>query len=731
MLKKWLTRRGQNVNRSTRTRTPTVLQMEAVECGAAALAIVLAYYRRFVPLEELRVACGVSRDGSKAANVVRAARNYGLTAKGMRLETGSLKRQKFPLIVFWNFNHFLVVEGFGKRRVYLNDPAVGPRIVTLEEFNKGYTGVALIFDIGPEFQTGGRPRGLITSLKPRLKGTGSALLFVMLASLALVAPGLAIPIFSQVFVDNILIDGMLNWTVPLLLGMALTAVLRGAFTFLQQTYLLRLEMRLALSSSNTFVWHVLRLPIEFFNQRYAGDITMRVFSNDSIAQILSGELATNAANIISLVFFALIMFQYDWLLTLVGIAITAINAMAFKVVSRWRKDGTMKMLQDEGKLAAVTMSGVQTIETIKATGSESDFFMRWSGHRAKVNNSEQRLAVYDNLLAALPTLLSSLTNIAILGLGGAQVIEGELTVGMLVAFQSLMSSFTLPVNNLMALAGRLQQAEGDLARLDDVLNYRTGVEQQTVTDGDDSEQVAHKLQGELELRNISFGYSTLEEPLIEDFNLHLRPGQRVALIGASGSGKSTIAKLVLGQQQAWSGDILFDGRLRQDIPASVLHASLNGIDQDIFLFEGTVRENLSLWDETLPETDMLRAAQDACIHDAIVSRADGYDSMVDEGGSNFSGGMAQRLEIARALAGNPRILVMDEATSALDTYTEKQIDDHIRQRGCTCLMVAHRLSTIRDCDEIIVMERGKIVERGSHEDLLALKNNYYRLVNAT
>lgn len=710
-----------------RVRTPTVLQMEAVECGAAALAIVLAYYGRFVPLEELRVACGVSRDGSKASNVVRAARNYGLVAKGMRLEPGSLRTQTLPLIVFWNFNHFLVLEGFGKQRVYLNDPASGPRTVTPEEFNKAYTGVALVFETGPDFQRGGQARGLIGSLKPRLKGTGSGLAFVLLASLALVIPGLVIPIFTQVFVDSILIDHMGNWLRPLLVGMVATALLRGAFTLLQQTYLLRLEMRLALASSSTFVWHVLRLPVEFFNQRYAGDITMRVFSNDSIAQILSGDLATNAANVVSLVFFALIMFQYDWTLTLVGITITAINYAAFKTVARLRKDSNMKLLQDQGKLNAVTMGGVQAIETIKATGAEGDFFARWAGHRAKVNNTEQGLELYNCLLAALPTLLSGLTSVTILGLGGLRVINGELTVGMLVAFQSLMTSFTQPVTNLMGLAGKLQQAEGDLARLDDVLHYQAAEWQES----DTAPETVAKLQGELELRDICFGYSPLEPPLIEHFNLHLQPGQRVALVGSSGSGKSTIAKLVMGLNQPWSGDILLDGILRQDLPRPVLQASLNGVDQDVYLFEGTVRDNLSLWDDTLPEVDMIRAAKDACIHDAIISRAGGYGSHVEEGGSNYSGGMAQRLEIARALASNPRILVMDEATAALDPNTEKQIDDHIRQRGCTCLIVAHRLSTIRDCDEIIVMERGRIIERGNHEQLLALNNAYYRLVSET
>jgi len=707
-----------------RVKTPTVFQMEAAECGAASLSIILAYFGRLVPLEELRIVCGVSRDGCKADNIVKAALGYGLVAEQMRLELPALKQQKPPFAVFWNFNHFLVVEGFGKDLVYLNDPATGPRKVSAAEFDKSYTGLALVFAPGPGFKPGGERRGLIKALLPRMKGTGAAFSLVILASLALAIPGVAIPVFSQVFVDNFLIARMDDWVKPLLLGMAFTALLRAALVWLQQTYLLRLEMRLALSASATFFWHVLRLPIEFFSQRYAGDISQRVASNDRIAKLLSGDLATNSVNVVKLVFYLVIMIQYDWILTLAGVVITGINLGVLKAVSRLRKDGNLKLLQDRGTLMATTLGGIQTIESIKATGGESDFFMRWSGYKAKVSNGEQDLGLYTRLLSQLPTLLSALTTVAILGLGGVRVIDGDLSVGMLVAFQSLMVNFTQPINGMMGLAGQFQEAEGDLARLDDVLHYPLDDAFTTPAAAGPSE----KLQGFLELRNITFGYSRLEPALIENFNLLLAPGQRVALVGGSGSGKSTVAKIVMGINKPWQGEVLFDDRPPDKIPRAALHASLAGVDQDIYLFEGSVRDNLVLWDETLPESDMIRAAQDACIHDVIVSRAGGYDGVVMEGGVNFSGGQQQRLEIARALALNPRLLVMDEATSALDPATEKIIDEHIRRRGCTCLIVAHRLSTIRDCDEIIVMANGKIMERGNHQQLLALHGAYSRLV---
>lgn len=714
-------------SKETRERTSTVLQMEAVECGAASLGIILAYFGRRVSLEELRITCGVSRDGSKASNVAKAARTYGLTAQGVRLETEDLRKQRLPFIVFWNFNHFLVVEGFGENRVYLNDPACGPRKVTLEEFNKAYTGIALLFEPGPEFQPGGTKPSLINSLRPRLANAETALLFVILASLALVIPGLIVPVFTQVFIDDYLINHLDSWVKPLLLGMALTAIVRAVLTALQQKYLLRLEMRLSLTGSSTFFWHVLRLPIEFFNQRYAGDISQRVESNDRIAQLLSGELATNAVNAVMVVFYLLVMLFYDWQLTLIGVLLTSLNLLALRYISRIRTDGNMKMLQDHSKLMATTIGGIQTIETIKATGAEQDFFMRWSGYKAKVNNTQQELEFYTQLLSTLPGMLDSLTTVFILGLGGAKVIDGEMTVGMLVAFQSLMGSFTQPVDGLMGMVNKFQEATGDLTRLDDVLNYAM---ERKFTGAKTEAEPASILTGHLELRDICFGYSRLEPPLIENFSLRLAPGQRVALVGGSGSGKSTISKIVMGINQPWSGQVLFDGVSREDVHPDILCASLAGVEQESYLFEGTVRDNLTLWDDTLPEVDMIRAAHDACIHDMIISRADGYDSAVGEAGSKFSGGQAQRLEIARALAINPRILVLDEATAALDAVTEKQIDEHIRKRGCTCMIVAHRLSTVRDCDEIIVMESGKIIERGNHNELVALDGAYSRLIKA-
>ena len=732
----WLRRRlrPDGDARPKAVRSPTVLQMEAVECGAAALGIVLAHHGRWVPLEELRIACGVSRDGSKASNMVKAARVYGLEAKGYKREPQSLRTLQPPAILHWNFNHFVVLDGFGRKgRVHLNDPGMGPRVVSEEELDQAFTGVVLTFRPGPSFERRGEPPRLIPALRSRLAGSRMALAFVLLAGLALVVPGLVIPVFFKVFVDSVLLENRRDWLPPLLLGMAFAAVMAGALTWLQQSYLLRLETRMAVGGSSRFLWHVLRLPMEFFSQRFAGDISSRVAINDRVAQLLSRDLASNTLGVLMIVFFAAILFQYAAMLTLVGVGIVSLNVVALRYVSRKRVDGNRRLVQDQGKLVGTAIGGLQTIETLKATGGESDLFTRWAGYQAKVVNGRQELERYTQLLDAVPPLLTALNTALILGIGGLRVINGDLTLGGLVAFQLLMAAFIAPVNRLVSLGGRLQMVEGDMNRLDDVLRYRTdpslgsGPREmlEALPDG-----IPVRLSGRLELHGVSFGYSRLDPPLIEGFDLTLAPGSRVALVGGSGSGKSTLARLVTGLYQPWSGEIFFDGRPRSEIPPEVLTHSLASVDQSIFLFEGTVRENLTLWDATIPLPEVVAAARDACIHEDIAARPGGYESPVEEGGANWSGGQRQRLEIARALVGRPSLLVLDEATSALDPTTEQKIDEALRRRGCTCLIIAHRLSTIRDADEIIVLERGKVVQRGTHDELKGIDGPYARLISA-
>lgn len=710
-----------------RRRTPTVLQMEAVECGAAALAMILEYHGRVVPLEELRVACGISRDGSTAANLVRAARAYGLIAKGYRKDTiDSLAELALPMIVFWDFRHYLVVEGFGRKRVFLNDPSSGPRTVTHEQFDHGFTGVALIFEPGPDFVRKGRHVGTIAALRRRLRGSERAVAYAVLVSLALVLPGLVVPALARVFVDDVLVRGRPDWLRGLLIGMVATAMLRSALTWMQQHYLARLEARLAITSSSEFLWHVLRLPLVFFAQRYPGEVGTRVNLNDQIAQLLSGQLSSSILGLLTMIAYLAIMLQYSVPLTAVSIAIAACNLLVLRATSR-RVDHERRFLQEAGRQAGTTMAGLQMIDTIKATGAESDFFVRWAASQADALNAQQP-GLSTQMFNVAPVFLSAANAAIVLGLGGYLVIDGRMTIGMLVAFQSLMASFLEPVTRLVALGGSVQMVGTGLRRLDDVLQHRLDVSADGPADGPADGAPAVKLTGELELRGVTFGYSPLHPPLIQDFSLKLTPGARVALVGVTGSGKSTVSKLVTGLYEPWSGEILFDGRPRAALPRPLLTSSLSHVDQDVFLFEGTARENLTLWDATAPEANIIQAAKDAEIHEVVAGRPGGYECRVDERGRNFSGGQQQRLEIARALVNNPTLLVLDEATSALDPKTEKAIDENLRRRGCTCLIVAHRLSTVRDCDEIVVMHGGQIAQRGTHDELAARPGPYADLI---
>jgi NHLM bacteriocin system ABC transporter peptidase/ATP-binding protein len=707
-------------------RTPTVLQMEAAECGAACLAMVLAFHGRWVPLEQLRVECGVSRDGSKASNVVRAARRFGLSAKGFRQELATLRSAPTPCIIHWNFNHFVVLDGIEEKYAYINDPAFGRRRIGIDELDRSFTGVVLTMEPDAGFVPQGSKPGGLRLLVRELRGSKAAVGLLVLLSFVMVIPGLVAASFSKIFIDDVLIQHLTGWLRPLLVGMAITALIRTVLTLLQQSLLLRLQTKLSVVMISRFLWRVMALPMEFFTQRHAGDIATRVAANEQIARLLAGGIAANVLNLTSVVLFAVAMAIYDVWLAAICIALSLLNVLSLRLSHRRREDLSRGLSQERGKSLGAVVSIVRSIETIKASGLEDEAFGQWSGIQAKVLNAERDLASSSIMLDMIPTLISGMTMTAILILGGLRVIEGSLTLGSLVAFQSLMASFSEPVATLVNQAGAFQLIRGALDRLEDVYNYPLG----DVRRDDASDQrFPAKLAGRIELRGVQFGYSLLEPPLISDLSIAVSPGSRVALVGASGSGKSTLGRLICGLNKPWAGEILIDGAPLQDVPSEILANSIAYVDQDIFLFEGTVRDNLTLWDRTVPDIDLTRSLKDGEIQDEIAIRAGNYDSYVNEGGTNFSGGQRQRIEIARALVGRPSVIVLDEATAALDPVTEKAIDDNLRRSGCTCIIIAHRLSTIRDCDEIVVLRQGKVVERGTHEALLALNGEYARLVS--
>lgn len=709
-------------------RTPTVLQMEAVECGAAALAMVLGHYGRHVPLEELRIACGVSRDGSRASNILKAARSYGLQAKGMQMEPAALAGVRAPAILFWEFNHYVVYDGMGRRLgrrgVHINDPDKGRRFVSMEDFDTSFTGVVLVFEPGDGFRRGGRKPGVLRSVPARLRGTTGTMAAALLASLLLVAVGAALPALSRTYIDMYLVGRQTSLLGVLFASMAAMVALTAVLTGLQQANLLRGRVISSTLSSARFFRHLLRLPVTFFGQRSPADLVQRLQSNDAVAETLARDLTAFGVDGIVVVLYALLLWTYDPQLTVVGVLVALLNVVAMRVVVRLRATRTQKLRADSARLTNTSYTGIQLIETMKATGGENGYFRRWAGQHAITLEEQQRLGVPSAVLAVVAPTLATLNSALILWIGGLRAVEGHISIGLLVAFQALVTRFTAPITRLNGMASRIQDFAADVARLKDVENFPAdGLYTRT-----EPPASTRRLRGHVTLENITFGYSPLDKPLLTGFSLSVGPGSQVALVGGSGSGKSTVSRLIAGLYSPWEGVIRIDGRRLDEIPRGALAASVSFVDQDVFLFEGTVRDNVALWDPSITDEAVADALKDAHLYDVVARRPGGVHGRVEQDGRNFSGGQRQRLEIARALVRRPSVLVLDEVTSALDAETEQLIIDNLRRRGCACVVIAHRLSTVRDSDEIVVLDHGSVVERGRHEELVARGGAYAELV---
>ncbi|MEU6297761.1 NHLP family bacteriocin export ABC transporter peptidase/permease/ATPase subunit [Streptomyces erythrochromogenes] len=702
--------------------------MEAVECGAAALAMVLGHHGRFVPLEELRIACGVSRDGSRASNLLKAARGYGLKARGMQMDLAALAEVRGPAVLFWEFNHYVVYEGttrrFGRRGVYVNDPGKGRRFVPLDEFDTSFTGVVLTFEPGDGFRRGGRRPGVLGTVPARLRGTSGTMAAAVVSSLLLVAVGASVPALSRTYIDMFLIGEQTSLLGVLFASMAVALVLTGTLTALQQTNLLRGRVISSTLGSARFFRHLLRLPVAFYAQRNPADLVQRLQSNDTVAETLARDLSAAGVDAVVVVLYAVLLWTYDPQLTLVGVAVALLNVLALRTAIRLRATGTRKLRAESARLTNTSYGGLQLIETMKATGGENGFFRRWAGQHAVTLDVQQRLGVPSAWLAVVAPTLAAFNSALILMIGGLRAVDGHLTVGLLVAFQALVTSFTAPISRLGGVAGRIQDFAADVARLGDVENFPVD----PVYARREPAASTRRLKGHVELDGITFGYSPLDPPLLEGFSLAVGPGQQVALVGGSGSGKSTVSRLISGLHTPWAGAVRIDGMRLEDIPRGALAASVSFVDQDVFLFEGTVRDNVTLWDPTIEDEAVVAALEDAAVYEAVARRPGGIHSRVEQDGRNFSGGQRQRLEIARALVRRPSVMVLDEVTSALDAVTEQVIMDNLRRRGCACVVIAHRLSTVRDSDEIVVLDRGTVVERGRHEHLVAARGAYASLV---
>ena len=710
-------------------KVPVVMQMEALECGAASLAMVLAYYDKWIPLEQVRLDCGVSRDGSTARNVLIAARNYGLKAEGFRCEPEVLRDEgKFPCIVHWEFNHFVVCCGFKGNTVYINDPARGMLKMPMEHFDESFTGVVLMLEPTEEFVPSGKRKSVLDFAAKRLKGASAAVAFVTICTIIAYLFNLINPVFTRFFMDRLLTGENRDLLMPFIILMLIVGGAQVLVLAVQAIYSLKINGKMAIIGSSSFMWKVLHMPMQFFTQRMAGDILLRQSANASIAEILVNTIAPLALNAVMMVIYLVLMLRHSVLLTLVGLVTIVLNLLLAQLISRQRVNITRVQMRDAGKLSAATVSGIQMIETIKASGAENGFFQRWSGFQASVNAQDVRFAKTNAYLGMIPAFLSTVANYLVLILGIFLCMRNEFTLGLLMLFQGFLSSFMAPAMTLINAGQTIQEMRTQMERVDDVMEYP---EDAVYTHTIPEEEINYrKLSGQIEMKNVCFGYSRLSEPLIKDFSMSVKPGSRVAFVGMSGCGKSTLSRLISGLYQPWSGEILFDGKPISEIDRSIFTGSVAVVDQDIILFEDTIANNIKMWDNSIEDFEMILAARDAQIHNDIVARNGGYYGRLTEGGKDLSGGQRQRLEIARVLAQDPSIIIMDEATSALDAKTEYDLVKAVTDRGITCIVIAHRLSTIRDCDEIIVLHHGDVVERGTHDELYA-KGGYYTALIAS
>ena len=708
-------------------RVPVVMQMEALECGAACLTMIMAYYDKWVPLEQVRLDCGVSRDGSNARNMLIAARNYGFEAQGFRCELDSLRREiQLPCILHWNFDHFVVLRGFRGKHALLNDPARGDVKVSLEELDRAFTGICLQITPGADFQPMGKPKSTLAFARKRLQGAGAAVAFVMLSTAIVSLFGIIGPVFSNFFMDRLLTGENRELLMPFLILLAVVSAAQILVAWIQAVYSLKIAGKMALVGSSSFLWKLLQLPMSFFSQRLAGDILLRLGTNASIAGTLVNTFAPLILNSGMMIFYLVVMLRYSVTMTIVGIAAIVLQLIVSQIIAAKRVNITRVQMRDSGKLSSATVSGIQMVETIKASGAENGFFRKWAGYQASVNASEVRFARLDELLGMIPALLSAFAGSAVLVLGVYQAMQGRFTIGMILTFQGFLSAFMSPAMLLISAGQSIQEMRTDMERVEDVMQYPTDApfaSEDLSGEGDFS-----KLSGEVELKNVTFGYAPLAAPLIRDFSLHIKPGSRVAFVGASGCGKSTLSKLISGLYTPWSGEVLFDGKPLSRIDRSVFTGSVAVVDQDIVLFEDSIANNIKMWDSSIEDFEMILAARDAQIYNDIMAREGGFAGMLSEGGRDLSGGQRQRLEIARVLAQDPTLIILDEATSALDALTEYELVKAIKDRGITCIVIAHRLSTIRDCDEIVVLDKGQMVERGTHEELYARGGIYADLI---
>jgi len=710
-------------------KTPVVMQLETLECGAACLAMILAYYNKWIPLEQVRVDCGVSRDGSNAKNIYKAANNYGLTVEAYKFELEDIKKEAtFPCIIHWNFNHFVVLNGFKGNYAYINDPGRGDVKVLMDEFDRSFTGVCLMFKPSENFVPSGKKPSSFDYINKKIKDLGPMIIFGVALSVLTAIIGIITPVFNKLYYDNILPNPGSSWAKAFLVIYFVFGLMTVLLSLVQTMFNLRARGKMDVVGSSKFMWKVLRLPLRFFSQRMSGDIISRKNSNAQISSEIVDVIAPLFMNAVMMVIYFAIMIEYSWILTVVALATSLINLIFSRLITRKRMNATRIVLRDTAKAESYAVSGIQNIESIKSSGAEDGYFARWAGYEASASEANIKHEKITTYYGIAPKIISTICTSIILALGIYLTIKGEFTLGMITAFSGYLTSFLSPINNFINTGRELQEMQTSIERLNDVMNYPDD----SIFDGTEDLPIEEykKLSGEIEIKNVTFGYSPLNDPLIKDFSLSIPRGSSVAIVGTSGCGKSTLSKLISGIEKPWSGEILFDGKTINQINRSIFTSSVSVVDQDVIIFEDTIRNNIKMFDSTIEDFEMIMAANDAHLHEDIMQRVGGYDYVLSEGGKDFSGGQKQRLEIARVLAQDPTICILDEATSALDAKTEHEVVKAINDRNITTIVIAHRLSTIRNCDQIIVLDHGNVMEKGTHDELIAKKGYYFNLVSA-
>lgn len=708
-----------------RVKTPTILQMEATECGATSLSIILAYYGLYISSEKAREMCGVSRDGSKAINIVKAARMLGMDAEGLVVQDiQALRLIEAPFIVFWKFEHFLVVEGIKKNKVYVNDPATGPKVISIEEFDKSFTGVVLLIAPGEDFKPSGKEeQSLWGLLYNYFKSDFPELSYIFLISIVLAIPQASLAFFIEFFIDNIVINEQTQWMTGFIGSMVFVITSIVILFWIQQYFIIRYKLLFSIKNVPLFFRKLLHLPMSFYTQRSSGDVANRMLVFDAISEKITKAISESVNSMLMIAIYSVIIIMINHVIGMVTLAITLINFSILILAKRKIADLASRFSYDQAKMFGIEYSGVQMIEELKFMSGENKFFSRWLGFKSKIIQTQQRIDFYTALISLLPSTLYFLNLVLLVIFSLHFVVQGTISIGGVIAIYTLILLISAPVINIMDHFLKINELKTDLVRIHDVAlaSKRTRVVNKKMKKKD--LHTDHLI----EIKKLTFGYSVLEAPILSDINLKIKKGHSIAITGISGGGKSSLLNLACGLYEPWLGEIYFNGKNIKNIPSKELYSKIAYVDQNIFLFEGTIRDNITMWDNSINDARINKVLKAVCIYDTIIAKG-GLDYNINEGGTNISVGQAQRIELARALLKSPELILLDEVTSALDTVTEARIYENLRKMDCTFLIVAHRLSAIKHCDQIVLIENGSITESGSYEELMQQNGRFKEFI---